>query len=150
MDIQQILTQILTSITSILGNSAQLLNYVPAFNFGSIIFILISTILGTIIIYLWMSVFHEAPTPSHAFFVALIANLQNYFVPFLSFLFVIPYMFQIFPLLLWIILIKIFYSDLDIKHVVIISVLCWGTHTVLEMFGVALMIQSLVLPYLPL
>lgn len=122
----------------------QFLVYVPTFNFGEILLVLISTLLSTVIIYFWMRIFHEPPKPGHAFFVALIANLQNYFIPFLIFLLPIPYAFQVLPALVWILLIRLFYSNLDWKHAIIIALLSYGAHAFLESYGLARTIQQMI------
>lgn len=126
-----------------LPDFTQFLGY-PQFNFGEILLVLISTLIGAAIIYFWMKIFHEPPHPGHAFFVALVANLQNYFLPFLAFLLPIPYAFQVLPALLWIFLIRIFYSKMGWKHAIAIALLSYGAHALLESIGVARMIQAVI------
>lgn len=119
------------------------LNFVPAFNMSEIIFLFISSLITTFIIYFWMRIFHEPPHPVHAFGVALIANLQNLYIPFMI-SYSLPFLsqflpaqiiFHLIPLAVWIALIRIFYSGLDMKHVVAIAALSYGTHTILQGFN---------------
>jgi hypothetical protein len=125
-----------------------LLNYLPQFSIESLITLLIPIILTTGIIYFWMKFFHEPPQISHALFVATIANFQNFFIPFLIYFFPIPYAFQIIPVIFWILLIRIFYPDLDLKHVVIIGLLSFTTHTIFETYGVSNWIKNILTAFI--
>jgi hypothetical protein len=89
-----------------------------------------------------MKLFHEPPQLSHALLVATLANFQNYFIPFLIYLFPIPYAFQLVPAIFWILLIKLFYPNLDLKHVIIIGLLCFATHTLFEVYGISYLIKK--------
>jgi hypothetical protein len=129
----------------------RLLTFVPSFNLGEIIFLLISALITTLIIYAWMKVFHEPPHPAHAFGVALVANLQNLYIPFLVSL-ALPFLagflpaqviILLIPLFVWILLLKVFYPALDIKHVIVIAVLSYGTHTLLQGFNLPGIIQAM-------
>lgn len=132
---------------SIISN---IMNFVPSFNAGEIVFLLTSALITAGIIYFWMKVFHEPPHPAHAFGVALIANFQNLYVPFLI-SYALPflagimpaqYVFHLIPLLVWVALLRIFYGDLDIKHAVIIAALSYGTHVLLQGINLAGYVQS--------
>lgn len=122
----------------------QFLRFVPQFNFGEAVLLLISSLIGTAIIYLWMKIFHEPPHPGHAFGVALLANLQNYFVPFLALMIPIPYAFQLIPVLLWVLLIRIFYPELDWKHAFAIGLLSYGANSLLQGTGIVEIIQRMI------
>ncbi len=130
---------------------SRFLNFVPNFNAGEIIFLLISSLITAAIIYIWMKIFHEPPHPAHAFGVALVANLQNLYLPLLISL-ALPFLstylpaqaiFHIIPLLVWIALIRIFYSSLDFKHAVIIAALSYGSYIVLQGINLAGIIQAM-------
>ncbi len=136
-----------------LTSFSRFLSFVPSFNTGEIIFLLISAMITTAIIYIWMKIFHEPPHPAHAFGVALIANLQNFYLPFLislAFPFLSAYLpaqaiFHLIPILIWVALLRIFYGNLDMKHAVIIAALSYGSYIILQGFNVAGIIQA-VLP----
>jgi len=130
---------------------SRFLSFAPSFNTGEIVFLLLSALITAAIIYVWMKIFHEPPHPAHAFGVALIANLQNFYLPFLLSL-ALPFLsgflpaqaiFHLVPLLVWIALIRIFYGSLDFKHVIIIAVLSYGSYIVLQGFNIAGMIQAM-------
>lgn len=130
---------------------SRFLSFVPSFGAGEIIFLLISSAIAAFIIYIWMKIFHEPPHPAHAFGVALIANLQNFYMPFLISL-ALPFLsaylpaqiiFHLIPLLVWIALIRIFYSGLDFKHAVIIAALSYGSYIVLQSINLIGIIQAM-------
>ncbi len=130
---------------------SRLLTFVPSFNLSEIIFLLISTLITALIIYVWMKIFHEPPHPAHAFGVALVANLQNLYIPFLISL-ALPFLsgflpaqviFHLIPLFVWILLLKVFYPTLDMKHVIAIAVLSYGTQTLLQGFNLSGIIQAM-------
>ena len=120
------------------------LNYLPAFSTEQVIFLALSTLLTAGVIYFWMRIFHEAPHPFHAILVGFIANFQNFIIPFFVLYLPIPYIFQIAPIIFWILVIKIFYSELDWKHVFIIVVLSYGTFALLKIIGVAGIIYRMI------
>lgn len=133
---------------------SRFLSFVPSFSMGEIIFLLISSAITATIIYVWMKIFHEPPHPAHAFGVALVANLQNFYVPFLI-SFALPFLsayipaqiiFHLIPLLVWVALIRIFYSQLDFKHAVAIAALSYGSYIILQGINLAGIIQSM-LPF---
>lgn len=136
-----------------LTSFSRFLSFVPSFNTGEIAFLLISTLITASIIYVWMKIFHEPPHPAHAFGVAFVANLQNFYLPFLlsiAFPFLSGFLpaqiiLHLIPLLVWIALIRIFYGSLDFKHAIIIAALSYGSYIVLQGFNVAGMLQA-VLP----
>ncbi|MFZ3076844.1 MAG: hypothetical protein WA139_00115 [Candidatus Aenigmatarchaeota archaeon] len=133
-----------------LTSFSRFLSFAPSFNAGDIIFLLLSASITAFIIYAWMKIFHEPPHPAHAFGVALVANLQNFYLPFLLSL-ALPFLsgflpaqiiMHLVPLLVWIALIRIFYGSLDFKHAVIIAVLSYGSYIILQGFNVAGIIQA--------
>lgn len=133
-----------------IGTFSRILNFAPSFSAGEIAFLLVSTAITAAIIYAWMKIFHEPPHPAHAFGVALIANLQNFYLPFLlslAFPFLSGFLpaqiiMHLVPLLVWVALIRIFYSSLDFKHAIIIAALSYGSYIILQGFGAAGIIQA--------
>lgn len=130
---------------------SRFLSFVPSFSAGEIVFLLISSAITAFIIYIWMKIFHEPPHPAHAFGVALVANLQNFYVPLLISL-TLPFMsaylpaqiiFHLIPLIVWIALIRIFYGSLDFKHAVIIAVLSYGSYIILQGINLAGVLQAM-------
>jgi len=67
----------------------------------------------------------------HAFLLVLVISLINIFgiVPILgSFLAIIPFagiLIMLLPVLVWIVLMKLFFRDMEMLHILIISVLCY-------------------------
>lgn len=130
---------------------SRFLSFAPSFSTGEIVFLLLSTSITAAIIYVWMKIFHEPPHPAHAFGVALVANLQNFYLPFLLSM-VFPFLsgflpaqiiLHLVPLLVWVALIRIFYGSLDFKHAIIIAALSYGSYIVLQGFNVAGMLQAI-------
>ncbi len=119
----------------------QYLNYLPLN--GEVVFLAVSTLLTGGIIYFWMRFYHEPPHPFHALLVGFIANFQNFVIPFLVLYLPIPYVFQVAPILFWILIIRIFYLDIGWKHVIAISLLSYGTFALLEISGVIGIIYSM-------
>lgn len=130
---------------------SRILSFVPSFNMSEIIFLFVSASITATIIYVWMRVFHEPPHPAHAFGVALIANLQNFYLPFLL-SYALPFLsaylpaqiiFHLVPLLVWVALIRIFYSSLDFKHAIIIAVLSYGSYIFLQSTNLIGVLQAM-------
>jgi len=115
------------------------LNYMPL---DTAVFFGISTLLTAAIIYFWMKLFHEPPHPLHAVMVGFIANFQNFAILLLVRYLPIPYIFQLAPIIFWVLLIKIFYSELDWKHVLAIAILSYGTFTLLSIYRAVEVIQN--------
>ena len=94
--------------------------------------IIISTIIGGIVLLILVEIFgkkfSEEVHPVNAFLVVLIINLINilgvlaFITPYISF---IPYIPVILPVLVWILLIKIFFKEMSILHAVILGVIGW-------------------------
>ncbi len=91
------------------------------------------------VIYFWLKVFHERASILRVLAVALIANFQNYVVPMITgvlmkFGIAISYPFLVIPAVFWILLIKLFFREVPWSHAIVIGVLCFATHTVLELY----------------
>ena len=94
--------------------------------------IIVSTIIGGIVILILVEIigkkFSENVHPVNAFLVVLIINLINFLgvlgfiTPYISF---IPFLPVILPVLIWIILIKLFFKEMRIIHAVIVGVVGW-------------------------
>ena len=94
--------------------------------------IIVSTIIGGIVILILVEIigkkFSENVHPVNAFLVVLIINLINFLgvlgfiTPYISF---IPFLPVILPVLIWIILIKLFFKEMSIIHAVIVGVVGW-------------------------
>jgi hypothetical protein len=94
--------------------------------------IIVSTIIGGIVLLILVEIigkkFSEEVHPVNAFLVVLIINLINilgvlgFITPYISF---IPFLPVILPVLVWIILIKLFFSEMSILHAIIVGVIGW-------------------------
>jgi hypothetical protein len=97
--------------------------------------ILLSTIVGGIVILIIVEIFakkfSQSVNPLHAFFVSLIVSLINVlgimavlggFVSMLPFAGIIS---MFLPIIVWIVLIKLFFRELEMAHVLIISLICY-------------------------
>lgn len=94
--------------------------------------IIVSTIIGGIVLLILVEIigkkFSEEVHPVNAFLVVLIINLINILgvlgliTPYISF---IPFLPVILPVLVWIILIKLFFSEMSILHAIIVGVVGW-------------------------
>ncbi len=97
--------------------------------------LILSTIVGGIVILVVVEIlakkFSEEVNPMHAFLIVLVISLINIFgiVPILgSFLAIIPFagvLIMLLPVLVWIVLVKVFFRDMEMLHILIISVLCY-------------------------
>jgi len=103
---------------------------------------ILSTIIGGIALIVLVEVFShkfgESIKPQNAFLVVLIANVvTNFGILGLlgSFLSGIPYLIILLPLIVWFLLIKIFFSEMNIFHAFLVAVIFF-------------MLSMLVIPYL--
>ena len=118
----------LSSLTSVLELSF-------ANPMGLVINLILSTIVGGIvilvIIMLFAKKFGEQVSPLNAFILSFIVSLINLFgvVGILgSLLMMIPFgglITMLLPILVWIVLVKIFFKEISLLHVLIISVICY-------------------------
>lgn len=95
--------------------------------------IILSTIIGGIVLIVVLQIFNriygETTEPKNAFIVVLIASVINYFGilgVLLPYLYVIPYIGIILPLLVWILLLKVFFDNMSFLHVVIVGVVFYA------------------------
>lgn len=95
--------------------------------------IITSTIIGGLVLvvlaYLFSQKFNESISPANAFLVALIGNVINFFGIMgilLSFMAVVPFAGIILPIAVWIVLMKVFFSQMSIIHVVILALVFFG------------------------
>ena len=109
--------------------------------------VLLSTLVGGIVLIIILEILEhewgENVNPVNAFFLVLIINLINIFgvVRFLSF---VPYATLVIPILVWILLVKVFFSDLSFKHAAIIGIIGFLLSMLLIPF-----IVGLIAAYLP-
>lgn len=118
----------LSSLTSVLELSF-------ANPMGLVINLILSTIVGGIvilvIIMLFAKKFGEQVSPLNAFILAFIVSLINLFgvVGILgSLLMMIPFgglITMLLPILVWVVLVKVFFREMSLLHVLIISVICY-------------------------
>jgi hypothetical protein len=94
---------------------------------------ILSTVIGGIVLIVVLQIFNriygETTNPKNAFLVVLIANIINYFGIMgilLPYLYVVPYIGIILPLLIWILLMKVFFEDMSFLHVVIVGVVFYA------------------------
>ena len=95
--------------------------------------LILSTIVGGIVMLVVIEIFAKKfsaeVNPLHAFLIVLVISIINIFgiVPILgSMLSMLPFaglLIMILPILVWIILVKVFFRDLEMLHVLIIGVL---------------------------
>jgi hypothetical protein len=95
--------------------------------------VIVSTIIGGIVLLILVEIvgkkFSEEVHPANAFLVALIINIIN--IPIIfglisSFLSFIPFLPVILPVLIWIILIKVFFREMEITHAILVGVIGWA------------------------
>ena len=94
--------------------------------------IILSTIIGGIVLLIIVEVmgkkFSEEVHPVNAFLVVLIINIINFLgvlafiTPLVSF---VPFLPVILPVLVWIILIKLFFREMSFLHAVIVGIIGW-------------------------
>jgi hypothetical protein len=100
--------------------------------------IIVSTIIGGIVLLVLVEIigkkFSEEVHPVNAFLVVLIINLINllgvlaFVTPLISF---IPFLPVILPVVVWIILIKLFFREMSITHAILVGVIGWLLSTFL-------------------
>ena len=93
----------------------------------------------SVIIYIWLKVFHEYTDIPRILVVASVANFQNYIISLIISVLLrlgisIWNPFIVIPALLWIILIKLVFRYVSLSHAIIIGLLCFVTHTFFEMY----------------
>lgn len=96
-------------------------------------------IFTSIIIYIWLKIFHEYADIPRILILASIANFQNYIVSLIISLFskfglVILNPWIVIPAILWIILIKLIFRYISFSHAIIIGLLCFVTHMIFETY----------------
>jgi hypothetical protein len=94
--------------------------------------VIVSTIIGGIVLLILVEIigkkFSEEVHPANAFLVVLIINLINilgilgFITPYISF---VPFVPVILPVLIWIVMIKLFFKEMSILHAVIVGVIGW-------------------------
>ncbi len=94
--------------------------------------IILSTLIGGIILLIIVEVvgkhFSEQVKPQNAFFVVLLINVINLPIAFgliSSFLSFIPFLGIILPVLIWIVLIKMFFREMSFPHAILVGVIGW-------------------------
>ncbi|MEE9323498.1 MAG: hypothetical protein V3U72_03040 [Candidatus Aenigmarchaeota archaeon] len=116
-----ILTNLVTSLGVDFTNPITLaINVIVSTIIGGIVFLILVEIIG--------KKFSEEVHPVNAFLVVLIINLVNFLgvlgfiIPYISF---VPFLPVILPVLIWIILVKVFFKEMSILHAVILGVVGW-------------------------
>lgn len=94
--------------------------------------VIVSTIIGGIVLLILVEIigkkFSEEVHPANAFLVVLIINLINllgvlgFITPYISF---VPFLPVILPVLIWIVMIKLFFGEMSILHAVMVGVVGW-------------------------
>lgn len=105
--------------------------------------LILSTIIGGIVILLLVEIFgkkfKEKVSPINAFLVVLIINIINmlgvtgFIMPYISF---IPFLGLLLPALIWILLVKLFFSEMKITHAVMVGIIGFA----LSMFIIPILI----------
>ena len=92
--------------------------------------VIVSTLVGGILLIVLVEVFShkfgESIKPQNAFLVTLLANIVTYFgvIGLLSgFLASVPYVIILLPLVVWFVLIKVFFSQMNILHAFLVAVI---------------------------
>ena len=84
-----------------------------------------------IIVEIFAKKFSEEVNPMHAFLLAFIVSMINMFglIPLLGgFVSALPFagiLVMVLPVLVWFVLVKLFFGDLELLHVLVISVVCY-------------------------
>ena len=105
-------------------------------NFASpitlVINLIVSTIIGGIVLLILVEIFgkkfSEEVQPANAFLVVLIINLINllgvmaFIVPMISF---VPFLPVLLPVIIWIVMIKLFFKEMSIAHAIMVGVIGW-------------------------
>lgn len=116
-------------------------------NLSYLVYLLISSILGMIAIYIGVRVAHEPTYIPRAFFVALIANFITVLGILMSYLmafFPIPFAYYILSAVIWVLLVKFFYQPLNFKHAIIIGTVAFVLVEIFSMLGLAALIKSFI------
>ncbi len=100
--------------------------------------VIVSTIIGGIVLLVLVEIvgkkFSEEVRPANAFLVVLIINIINlplvmaFIGPMIAF---IPFVPVILPVLIWIVMIKLFFKEMSFLHAIIVGVVGWGLSIVL-------------------
>ncbi len=113
--------------------------------------IIVSTIVGGIVLMIVVGIISRSGGETvrliNAFFFVLVLNLINYLgvLGLISgYITVVPFLTLILPLLIWIILSKLFFSDLSFLHAVIVGVIGYGLSIFLIPY-----LTSFIMPYIP-
>jgi hypothetical protein len=105
------------------------------FDLGHLLSLLVPTALATVALILAIELVHERPHLLRAFALAFLAN---YSIPFISATFdlaAIPFGFYIINALLWILLVKIFFFRVSLRHAVLIGTMGYGINLAFIFFG---------------
>ncbi|MCK5023446.1 MAG: hypothetical protein KAS04_04710 [Candidatus Aenigmarchaeota archaeon] len=97
-----------------------------------VINLIVSTIIGGIVLLILVEIFgkkfSEEVQPANAFLVVLIINLINligvmaFIVPMISF---VPFLPVLLPIIIWIVMIKLFFKEMSIVHAIMVGVIGW-------------------------
>ncbi|UCC91449.1 MAG: hypothetical protein JSV39_04020 [Candidatus Aenigmatarchaeota archaeon] len=100
--------------------------------------VIVSTIIGGIVLLVLVEIvgkkFSEEVHPANAFLVVLIINIINlpivmaFIGPMISF---IPFLPVVLPILIWIVMIKLFFKEMSFLHAIIVGGIGWGLSIVL-------------------
>lgn len=115
-------------------------------NLSYLIYLLISSLLGMVAIYIGVRIAHELTYVPRAFFVALIANLITVLgiLGILMSYFPIPFAYYILSAVIWVLLIKFFYKPLNFKHAIIIGMVAFVLVEIFSILGLAALIKSFI------
>lgn len=95
--------------------------------------VIVSTIIGGIVLLILVEIigkkFKEGIHPANAFLVVLIINIINLLgiiALIASFISFVPFLPVILPVLIWIILIKLFFKEMKFSHAILVGIIGWA------------------------
>lgn len=122
------------ALTNLIGSLG--VNFANPLTLG--INLILSTIVGGVVLLLLVEIFgmkfKESVQPVNAFLVVLIINIINLLgvtaliLPYISFL---PFIGVLLPVIIWIVLIKIFFKEMKITHAILVGIVGWLTSMLL-------------------
>lgn len=127
------------------------LNLPFALDINYFISLLVPTLVGAIALLIAMEIVHERPHYGRALIVAFLAN---YTVPiafsmFGSYFSSIPYGFYVLGILVWIVLVKLFFISMPLKHAVWIGILGYGINMGFSIFGLPSLVKKIISGFIP-
>ncbi len=84
-------------------------------------------IMTSIMVLIWGKIFHIRIGVRRSVLIAFLANFLEFLLPYIFTLIYFPYIGYILPLLVWMLAIKAFVSEIDLKHTIALASACYLT-----------------------